>query len=705
MSFKKVVYVDKNTPIMAENLNAIQDELLEHAEKLDGFEASSDNPMPLNENGVASPGRSKKYSRGDHIHPMPSMSLGIDPNDGLLYFYVNGNRTGNGIVIGGSVTIHHITYDLFHVISSNNFVSAQDGASYNTTLTPDSGWGNVSVTVTMDGHAVPNAYDAETGNVTVNSVSGDLVIEAIATRLPIDLLDVRWADHAITVGQDTNAYNAWSPHNMQYDDVHDKWLMLQSHANRHLDHTSSNWTLTVFNPYDPDDFTDVPLPRVFNGMGNLLVENGVWWLMCRWTTDVYRSADAGQTWEHFTADTELPRLFGVYKVGNKYFAGNDSNSEITYFVSDDLISWETRSFDSTLGYSILCETTFCEFQGRYWAFNRTNDAELGHPVILVSDDQGETWQLFSDQMLHGYRSTVSCLPFQNYIIVADIDRDGGYLYYSRFDGETVTQLNEWRVPESGLSQINDFHNVNLATNYQDTVVIEFMLGLPCYRDTSLYFDNKACDNVLLLGSTKSMPSLHFEYMQQSAFVSWMNQNAVTGLRDGTTYRWRFASNKLYLQQQVEGVWTDITDSDFVDEIELPLNSMEISKPLAQSMFKSGANAIKPWNTNLVSPNVAYGNGYLRLMAMVYIGRHRYACVITRQTDLQVLFREDYDWTMTGLGETDTVNAVVGQDWQSELGLRKVINVSRNKTGAVSVPVGASGNQFALMTYVSPNDET
>lgn len=629
-----------------------------------------------------------------------TLSLGIDQTDGLAYVYYNGVRQGTGIAVGGgSTTVHRVAYDLYHISSSNSLATIQDGLTYKTTLTFDKGWGNASVYVTMGGVEVPNAYDTATGNITVADVSDDLVITATASLLPIDLLDVSWADHAITVGQDTNAYNAWSPHNMQYDDVHDKWLMLQSHANQHLNHTASNWTLTVFNPYDPDDFTNVPLPRVFNGMGNLLVENGVWWLMCRWTTDVYKSTDAGQTWEHFTANTELPRLFGVYKVGDKYFAGNDSNSETTYFVSDDLINWETRSFDSALGYSILCETTFCEFQGRYWAFNRTNDAELGHPVILVSDDQGETWQLFSDQMLHGYRSTVSCLPFQNYIVIADIDRDGGYLYYSKFDGETVTQLNAWRVPESGISEINDFHNVNLATNYQDTVVIEFMLGLPCYRDTSLYLDNKACDNVLLLGSTKSMPSLQFEFMQQSAFVSWMNENAVTGLRDGTEYRWRFASNMLYLQKQVEGVWTDITDSGFVDEIELPLNSMEISKPLAQSMFKSGANAIKPWNTDKVAPSISFGNNYMRLMAMLNIGRHRYACVMTRQTDLQVLFREDYDWTMTGLGETDTVNAVVGQDWQSELGLRKVINVSRAKTGAVSVKVGASGNQFALMTYI------
>lgn len=633
-----------------------------------------------------------------------SLSLGIDQTDGLAYVYYNGVRQGTGIAVGGGgTTVHRVSNNLIHVESDNKLSAIQDGLTYRATITPDRGYGNTIVTVTMGGAVVPNAYDPTTGNITVTGVSDDLVITATASLLPIDLLDVTWADHAITVGQDTNSYNAWSPHNMQYDDVHDKWLMLQSHADKHLNHTSSNWTLSVFNPYDPTDVTDVPLPRVFNGVGSLLVENGVWWLLCPWTTDVYSSSDAGQTWVHHTANSALPRLFGVYKVGNKYFAGDDGNNGITYFESDDLINWTTKSFDSALGYSILCETTFCEFGGRFWAFNRTNDAELGHPVILVSDDQGQTWNLFSDQLLHGFRSTVSCLPFQNYIVIADIDRDNGYIYYSKFDGTTIEQLKSWRVPSGG----DDFHNINIATNYSDTIVMEFMHGVPFYDESAgLYRDQMACDNVMLVGSTRPLPSVRMtDFASQADFGTWLNANAVTSARSDSTatYDWTAAAGtSVLLYKTVNGTRTRVgSESELVDEIAFPLGFVKTGDGRDNTYLRKGDKLVKPWTNNFTPPRTVWSINYMCQIAIFFINGVRYEYGLKRKTDLPVLIRVDYDYNITWSrwGSNTGENQPDGYEWQADLPFRKVFDVSRYNDQVSSLGNSTAFNSYAVFEYV------
>lgn len=638
------------------------------------------------------------------------LSLGIDQTDGLAYVYYNGIRQGTGIAVGGgSTTLHRVSNDLIHVETSNGYATIQNGLTYKAMLTPDKGYGNTTVIVTMGGVEVPNAYDAETGNITVTGVSDDLVITAVASLLPIDLLDVTWADHAISVGQSTNSYNAWSPHDMQYDDVHDKWLLLQSHANQHLNHTASNWTLSIFNPYDPTDVTDVPLPATFNGVGMLLVENGVWWLMCRGTKNVYRTSDEGASWEHFTAAANIPRIFGVYKLGTTYFAGDDRNNGITYFVSSDLVNWQTKSFDSSLGYDCLCETTFCEYNGRYWAFNRTNDEELGHPVILVSDDQGETWQLFSDQMLHGWRSTVSCLPFKNFIIIADIDRNNGYAYYSKFDGETVQQLKSWRLPCSGSGYANDdFHNINIATNYKDTIVMEFMHGVPYYRDTStLYYDEMACDNVMLVGSTKNLPSLKKTvFASTNDLISFLNNNNYKqGLNPNLErdYRWRlYGTSNIALQVNTNGSWKNLNVTTFEDEIEIPKN-LAACKDVLGCHFKIGEKSFKPWHNNYTAPNTGLSRGVFQArIAFVDIGGNRYVYGMSRINDLPVLIKAPFDYKL-GNQSWAGLNEVINQEWQKDLPERKVFDITMQPNDSTAY-FSADANTWALFEYVPVGTE-
>lgn len=668
--------------------------------------ASSTNPSAL---GTAAPGTSSYYARANHVHPMPTMSLGIDNDDGLLYFYVDGEKTGDGIIIGGSSTLHRITYNLLHVTSSNNFVTIQNGASYKSVITPDSGWGNVSVTVTMDGVVLADVYDSETGNITINNVSGDLVIEATASLLPIDLLDVTWANYAISVGQSTNSYNAWTPHDMQYDDVHDKWLILQCHANKHLKMTYTTWTLSEFDPYDPSYVVDIPIPTA-NSMGSLHVENGVWWIFPKYQNVCHKSTDCGQTWE--TISITKPsgmRMFGIYKCGDMYFSGNDSDTEITYYKSSDLINWEVASFDSSLGYSVLCETSFCEYKGRFWAFNRTNDETLGHPVILVSDDQGQTWQLFSDQLLHGYLSTVSCLPFQNYIIIADIDRANGYIYYSKFDGETIEQLNSWRIP----SAQGDFHNINIATNYSDTIVMEWFTGVPFYDESGgLYYEYMACDNVMLVGSTRPLPSVRkTTFTSQANFGAWLNTNAITSVRPDSeaTYDWvATTSTGVRLYKTINGVRSAVREeSEVVDEIVIPFGLASTTASNWDSPYlKNGAKLVKPWHNNYTSPRTVWYSNYGQQLAIFFINGLRYEYGMKRIGDLPVLIRVDYDYNLTWkqLGSATNQNPPDGYEWQADLPFRKVFDVSRLNDKNSSIGGNTIYQNYAYFEYVPVESE-
>lgn len=617
---------------------------------------------------------------GDEIADLKSainsLTLGVDETDELIYIYVNGVKQGEGMEMGGGGTRYTVTYSLINASSSSTARSVPEGRTYTTTLSANTGYVMKEVSVSMGGTVLPNAYNSNTGVVTVENVSGNIVISAVTEIEPIDLLNVTWANHAITCGQSTNNYNAWAPHNLQYDSVRDEFVFLQCHCNRHLNQTYTNWTLSVINPYDSTDVENITIPE-YAGLGMLFVEDGTWTLMPRNGTALYRSTDRGVTWDTVTAS--IPQyLFGVYKCGNKYFAGNDSNNEITYYESSDLINWTTKSFDSSLGYSILCETSFAEYGGKYWAFNRTNDATLGHPVILMSEDEGETWTLFSDQLLHGYRSTVSCYPFKNFLMIADIARDDGMLYYSKFDGTTVTELNSWQVPYAA----DDFHNVNIVSNYKDTVILNFMHATPG-TIYGTYYGQRQCDNVMLVGSTKQLPSVNFTYLDtKQDVVDYLNEHSTTGLNgENTAYAWQIRSNGAVCAPLAEAVTT------FVDEIPVGLDLMFM--PLTGSQvpsywLKDDDAFVKPMNNALLTPSDgtklisgASANGFQKI-GYVIIKGIRYAYGFGgHANELPVLTKANYlcelqEWDITG-----TALSTVGQTWQQNLGLRKVISVQDN----------------------------
>lgn len=617
----------------------------------------------------------------------------------------------NGVeyILGGSVgTRYSITFNLSNITPVPNRATIAENTPLQVSLTADSGYEieSSSVVVTMGGvNITEDVYSG--GIISIPAVTDNVSISGSAKKAPIDLLNVTWANHAITCGQDTNNYNAWSPHNLQYDDTRDEFVFLQCHANKHLSpHTLTTWTLSIINPYDANDVENITVPT-YEGLGMLFVENGTWTLLPRGGSEIYQSSDRGLNWTTIPA-TVPTYLFGVYKCGDTYFAGNDSNTEITYYRSNDLITWATESFDSNLGYAKLCETTFCEYGGKYWAFNRTNDSTLGHPVILQSTDNGDTWTLFSDSDLHGYRSTVSCYPFKNYIMVADIDRDNGYLYYNKFDGTTFTELNSWKVPHAG----DDFHNVNIVSNYKDTVIIEFMHGASGIEITEgsgrPYRAQYACDNVMIVGSTKELPSLTFDYIDtKEALVAFLNAHCTTGVNSNRTYSWsNFGNNNIQCN-------FGETVSGFDDEIEIPLNLISLNAGSRLPFtIKYGSSYAKAWSNTTTDPSKTTAQATIdgtMQQAFIYIDGVRYTLGIDRdRTDVfPVLTRQNYIVPLNAYTPSGQ-NSFVGEAWQENLGFRRVYPVNYSTTAdekhrpSIINEFGTAEHPYATISYTPVN---
>lgn len=83
-------------------------------------------------------------------------------------------------------TVYSVSRTLTGVISSNTDNSVNEGSSYTTTLTLASGYENMQVTVTMGGVDITSS--ALSNNVvTIASVSGNVVITATATQIPVEV--------------------------------------------------------------------------------------------------------------------------------------------------------------------------------------------------------------------------------------------------------------------------------------------------------------------------------------------------------------------------------------------------------------------------------------------------------------------------------------------------------------------------------------
>ena len=107
----------------------------------------------------------------------------LNPSEQAIYSFCYG--AGIDRTIGYAATIYRsITNSLSHVSNSNAAVSVEDGAAYTATLTADSGYTRGSVVIKMGGTDITStAYTASSGAISIASVTGDVVITAVATKV------------------------------------------------------------------------------------------------------------------------------------------------------------------------------------------------------------------------------------------------------------------------------------------------------------------------------------------------------------------------------------------------------------------------------------------------------------------------------------------------------------------------------------------
>ena len=107
----------------------------------------------------------------------------IDAIEQILRLIVELENKVDGGGGGGGTTTHGIVWNLVNVTSSNNAVSVADGASMVAVLTPADGYTLGDVTITMGGEVVTGAWNADTATVTIQSVTGDVVISCAGVEI------------------------------------------------------------------------------------------------------------------------------------------------------------------------------------------------------------------------------------------------------------------------------------------------------------------------------------------------------------------------------------------------------------------------------------------------------------------------------------------------------------------------------------------
>lgn len=107
----------------------------------------------------------------------------LNPSEQVIYSFCYG--AGIDRTIGYAATVYRsITNSLSHVSNSNAAVSVEDGAAYTATLTADSGYTMGNVVIKMGGTEITStAYTASSGAISIASVTGDVVITAVATKV------------------------------------------------------------------------------------------------------------------------------------------------------------------------------------------------------------------------------------------------------------------------------------------------------------------------------------------------------------------------------------------------------------------------------------------------------------------------------------------------------------------------------------------
>ena len=105
------------------------------------------------------------------------------------------------VISYGSKIYHSINNTLSHVVTDNEATSIEDGTAYTATLTADTGYALGTVTITMGGTDITSTAYSD-GNISIASVTGDIVITAVATKIVSYTNQV-----SISTDADGNVYN------------------------------------------------------------------------------------------------------------------------------------------------------------------------------------------------------------------------------------------------------------------------------------------------------------------------------------------------------------------------------------------------------------------------------------------------------------------------------------------------------------------
>ena len=205
MAYEKQNFVNNSTVLTAEHMDHIEAGIVE------------------NETNIS------KLSR--QVAENDALSLGVNPDDGLIYIYKNGKAYGTGveatgdsgdvvgyidadnnIVLSGNVpdgtytikyemengtiidigemvldsnTYYSVTNDLTNCAISNNTAEVVAGESYHAVISANDGYELSSVMVTMGGTYITDTVYTDGGIIDIASVTGDIVITAVAVEVEV----------------------------------------------------------------------------------------------------------------------------------------------------------------------------------------------------------------------------------------------------------------------------------------------------------------------------------------------------------------------------------------------------------------------------------------------------------------------------------------------------------------------------------------
>ena len=124
----------------------------------------------------------------------------VDLDNKVIYSYCYGAGTDRTISYGAKI-YRTITNTLTHVTNSNAATSIENETAYSATLSADTGYTLGTVTVTMGGTDITSTAYSD-GNISIASVTGDIVITAVATKI------VSYTNQVpISTDADGNVYN------------------------------------------------------------------------------------------------------------------------------------------------------------------------------------------------------------------------------------------------------------------------------------------------------------------------------------------------------------------------------------------------------------------------------------------------------------------------------------------------------------------